>query len=158
MPTVTASFEWKSGAPDRLQRKLRKLERVFLDDELPSAMDDIALHIEREAKKRAPVDDGPLRASIGSVVEAIADGYRAVIGTNMEYAADVEFGTSPHVITAKGDGYLRFTIDGEVIFRKSVDHPGTPAQPYLGPALRTSEAFITQRLREAWRDSVRRVR
>ncbi|AUV81255.1 hypothetical protein C2R22_05920 [Salinigranum rubrum] len=154
MPTVSASFEWKSGGPDRLKKKLRKLEQVFLDEELPKAMGDIALHIEREAKQRAPVESGNLRASIASVVETIANGYRAVVGTNVEYAREVEFGTGPHTIT--GDP-LRFTVDGEVVFATEVNHPGTPAQPFLGPALRTSEDYIERRLKEAFQTAVGRV-
>lgn len=158
MPRVTASVDWATGkGPDSLVRKLNKLERIFLTDELPDAMDDIGRKIEREAKERVPVDDGPLRASIRYVVQAIADGYTTIVGTNQEYAADVEFGTAPHTITANGSGYLRFTVDGEVIFRKSVDHPGTPAQPYLGPALDASRRYITDRLREAFANAKRRA-
>lgn len=154
MPRVSASVDWQSGGPKRLQRKLRKLKRVFLERELPRAMGDIALHIEREAKQRAPVDTGNLRASIASVIEEIAGGYRAVIGSNVEYAADVEFGTGPHTITGNP---LRFTTGGEVVFATKVNHPGTPAQPYLGPALRASEDYVTRRLKEAWTAAKRRA-
>lgn len=148
MPRVTATVDWETGkGPRSLRRKLSKLERVFVDQELPKAMGDIALHIEREAKKRAPVDTGNLSASIASVVEKIAGGYQAIVGTNVEYAAAVEFGTGPHTITGTP---LRFTVGGEVVFATSVDHPGTPPQPFLGPALRASEEYITDRLKRAW--------
>jgi HK97 gp10 family phage protein len=153
MPRVTASVEWTSGSPDSLRRKLRKLERVFLERELPKAMGDIALHIEREAKRRAPVDTGNLRASIAHVVETIANGYRAVVGTNVEYAREVEFGRGP--VTPTDAEALRFTVDGEVVFAQRVGP--APAQPFLGPALTASEAYITRRLREAFKTAKRRV-
>jgi HK97 gp10 family phage protein len=156
MATVEASVDWATGkAPASLRRALRRLETVFLDEELPKAMGDIALRLERAAKERAPVDTGTLRASISNVVEAIGRGYRAVVGTNVEYARAVEFGTGPHTIT--GDP-LRFTVDGEVVFATRVDHPGTPAQPYLGPALDAVRPYVTERLREAFDAAVRRVR
>lgn len=155
MPRVTAGAEWTTGnGPDSLARKLQKLERVFLEDELPAAMDEIALKIEREAKENAPVDTGTLRGSIDHVVEEIADGYTAVIGTNVKYAEEVEFGTGPHTITGNP---LRFTVDGEVVFATEVNHPGTPAQPYLGPALDASVDYITRRLREAFERAKRRA-
>lgn len=156
MPRVTASVDWKSGqSPDSLERKLQRLERILLERELPKAMGDIALRIEREAKERAPVNTGTLRSSIAHEVNEIAKGYEAVVGTNIEYAADVEFGTGPHTIT--GDP-LRFTVGGEVVFAKEVQHPGTPAQPYLGPALDAAADYITRRLREAFEIAVRRAR
>ena len=38
----------------------------------------------------------------------------------------LEFGTKPHMILPKEEGgVLRFEVDGEVIYAKSVAHPGT---------------------------------
>ena len=48
-----------------------------------------ALEIERDAKLNAPVDTGMLRASITST----GSGSEYEIGTNLEYAPFVEFGT-----------------------------------------------------------------
>ena len=48
-----------------------------------------ALEIERDAKLNAPVDTGMLRASITST----GSGSEYEIGTNIEYAPFVEFGT-----------------------------------------------------------------
>lgn len=49
-----------------------------------------ALEIEREAKLRAPVDTGMLRGSITST----GGGSEYEIGTNVEYAPFIEYGTS----------------------------------------------------------------
>ena len=48
-----------------------------------------ALEIERDAKLKAPVDTGMLRASITST----GSGSEYEIGTNLEYAPFVEYGT-----------------------------------------------------------------
>lgn len=62
-----------------------------------------------------------------------------VVGTNVSYSAAVEFGTSPHVITPDDAEVLKFTVDGETVYARSVDHPGTEAQPYMRPAVKGTE-------------------
>jgi hypothetical protein len=53
-------------------------------------------------------------------------------------------GTNPHIITAKKTrgrgkkrrkGMLRFTVGGQVVFRRSVQHPGTTGSQFLVRAL-----------------------
>lgn len=46
----------------------------------------------------------------------------------------IEVGTDPHPIVSKGPYPLRNARTGQV-FGRSVQHPGTPAQPHLRPAL-----------------------
>ena len=83
-----------------------------------------ALDVEAEAVRRVPVDRGGLKGSISSRV----DGDQAIIGTNLEYAEAVEYGSRPHTINSpvkiKGVGW-----------RYIKTHPGTTAQPYLRPAI-----------------------
>ncbi len=47
-------------------------------------------------------------------------------------------GTKPHIIRAKNAPFLRFFWPkvGKVVFFKSVNHPGTKANPFLGRAYR----------------------
>lgn len=47
-----------------------------------------------------------------------------------KYAPFVEFGTRPHLIRAKKKA-LRFTVRGQVLFRRSVQHPGTRPYKFL---------------------------
>jgi HK97 gp10 family phage protein len=66
-----------------------------------------AISVERTAKRLCPVDTGRLRSSISHGLEkSPLGGLSAVVGTNVNYALPVEFGT-------------RFT----------------PPQPFLRPAL-----------------------
>lgn len=92
------------------------------------------------AKRNVPVDTGRLRDSI----EVRRRGpMNYAIGSDVAYAAYVEKGTAPHVIT--GDP-LHFYADGEEVFATRVEHPGTPAQPYLRPALRETRSELVRRM------------
>jgi len=51
------------------------------------------LRIVREAKQRAPVDTGRLRASITAELIEKGEVPKVLVGTNVEYAPNVEFGT-----------------------------------------------------------------
>lgn len=81
------------------------------------------------------INDGTsleVRSSLGSNVR--------FGGQSVVYAAIHEHGgtTRPHVIRAKAGGYLAFPgRDGNTVFRKSVNHPGSkiPARPYLRPSI-----------------------
>lgn len=53
-----------------------------------------AIKVERMAKRLCPVDTGRLRSSIGWRVDVDGQGLYAQIGTNVDYAAPVEFGTA----------------------------------------------------------------
>lgn len=61
-----------------------------LPDQIAMALEAIGLTAEGYAKKMCPVDTGRLRASISHA----RDDNAAYIGTNVEYAAYVELGTS----------------------------------------------------------------
>ncbi len=126
------------------------MARVVMDDaglaELLSPTGPVAqdllrrgLKVEARAVDLCPVDSGRLRGSIShDNVEQDADGLVIRVGTNVEYAEDVEVGTGlfgPHheVIRPKTAKALRFEVNGEVLFAKSVK--GRPATPFLRPAL-----------------------
>lgn len=58
-------------------------------DEAKQELRKVALYIEQQAKVRCAVDTGLLRSSI--VTRVVGDGVE--VGTNVEYAPHVEFGT-----------------------------------------------------------------
>lgn len=92
-----------------------------------------AQKVTQGAKRRCPTRTGRLRSSIGWDLTGGGGGLHADIGTDVDYALYVEFGTKPHVIRSHGPWPLR-SAKGEV-FGPVVHHPGTPAQPFLRPAL-----------------------
>jgi len=86
---------------------------------------------------------GALQASIRD--EPAGRG-RAAVGPTAKYGAIHEFGgrTGPHTISARKAKALRFMVGGKVIYRKSVQHPGSniPPRPYLRPAFEGHRAEV----------------
>ena len=141
------------GAIDGLIKGI-KTARKILAQEFTRAMRQTLLAIERRAKRRAPVNTGRLRASITPDIRSPFEGY---VGTNVDYAAAVEYGGRPHVIKPRKANVLRFKVGGtkgryvtsksgkkywrkgkpgNEVFAMSVKHPGTKAKPFLEPAYR----------------------
>jgi len=109
---------------------------------MDAALDDTADAMSLEAQRIVPVDTGRLRGSINVKREFLVK----VIGTNVEYARDVEFGTGPHEIVAKNKKVLANKKKG-IIFGRKVKHPGSQPRPYMRPAFennrrRVAEFFI----------------
>jgi len=111
--------------------------------------------VEGTAKEKVAVESGTLRSSISHRRIDVAE---YVVGTPVDYGPDVEFGTQPHVITPNDGEFLYFEgEDGHLIRKRSVNHPGTPAQPYLRPALREHQSDLSRNIAEAINDLLRRV-
>lgn len=95
-----------------------------------------AKDVERDGKVLAAVDTGNLEGSISSDVEG--DGRTGTmsfeVGPTAAYGPHVEYGTEPHVILPKNGQFLVFMVNGKKVFVRKVNHPGTPAQPYMGPS------------------------
>lgn len=90
-------------------------------------MDEIAINL-------VPVDTGRLKGSI-NLLPAVPGYVSYTLTAGADYAAAVEFGTSPRVIKAVKKQALHFKIGGKDVIVKQVQHPGTEAQPYFRPAL-----------------------
>jgi HK97 gp10 family phage protein len=97
---------------DKLILELGPIVRDLLDKSIKA--------IERKAKRIAPVDTGRLRSSISSQVGPGQLPTYAEVGTNVNYARFVEFGTK-----------------------------NMKAQPYLIPAFEQSKPEIDQNIQEA---------
>lgn len=96
--------------------------------------------------KNAPVDTGGYVSSI-EVSPTVKEGntIRTEIYTNATVSTLsgatynlgylLENGTSPHLIEPVNSNVLHFVVNGEDVFAKRVNHPGTVAQPHFQPAL-----------------------
>lgn len=124
----------------------RGLRRALggMSSDVKRAVDRTRIDVQNEARRRAPVDTGRLRSSIVSRAETRGRGVGYVIGTNVTYAADVEFGTAPHVIVPKNRKALYWPGAAHPVAR--VNHPGTRAQPFMRPALELTEAFLRRNI------------
>ncbi|AVH60006.1 MULTISPECIES: HK97 gp10 family phage protein [Streptomyces] len=93
-------------------------------------LESVALGIETDAKRLAAVDTGLMRSRIYREVNDLT----ARIGVrDVEYWMTVEFGSGPHVITPVNRKALYWPGARHPVAR--VNHPGTPVQPFLRPAL-----------------------
>jgi HK97 gp10 family phage protein len=90
-----------------------------------------AINIEREAKNLCPVDDQILRPSIAKKVTATDSGrvLEAEVGTTVEYAPFVEFGTGSGVSIPAGQEEFAMQFKG-----KTGRVRNYPARPFLFPA------------------------
>ena len=82
-----------------------------------------------------PVDTGNLRAT-GKM--NVADRGLVVVGQveyTANYAAAVHNGRRALTIRAKGNGRLRFVVDGRTVYARQVHQPARPGRPFLATAL-----------------------
>ena len=90
---MKTSFVWESGfAPKDYKKTLAKMLRET-ESRLYEVSKDFGVTVEREAKMRAAVDTGHMRASIGHEVQSDSDGIVILVGTEVNYAIYVEKGT-----------------------------------------------------------------
>lgn len=90
----------------------------------------VAIEIENDAKRFVPIATGQLRAGIYREV----NGLDARIGVrNVGHWSAVEYGTGPHIIRPVNKRALHWPGAAHPV--AVVNHPGTPAQPFLRPAL-----------------------
>lgn len=84
-----------------------------------------------------PVDTGYLRAS-GRMMPATIKGSEIIGGVvyGAHYAAAVHEGRRALVIRAKRKKYLKFKVDGRVVYARSVRQPARAGRPFLATALR----------------------
>lgn len=84
----------------------------------------------RDAKGTTLFKDrtGDMRGEIGESV----DGLRGkVFRGRKRYMGFVANGTVAHVIEGRNGGKLAFTMNGQMMFRRRVNHPGTAPRPFM---------------------------
>lgn len=114
------------------------------------------LMVERDAKRLCPADTGRLRASISHRLTGAGTKNPVVeVGTNVEYAPYVEFGTRPHY---PPPGALRrwaqlhgMKPGAEFAIARKIAAKGTPAKPFLFPAFNANKDKVKQMVVEAIR-------
>jgi phage gpG-like protein len=107
--------------------------------------DDMAMDMQTQAKMKLTANMSVLTGLLRSSITTTHEFLRKVIGTNVEYAKHVEFGTSPHMINSP---VLIKTPDNAKGFWRFIKmHRGSKAKPYLRPAfnevLQNMESYIT---------------
>lgn len=147
---IRRSVPMRARASASVQINTRQYERGLrryvgrMSDDVARAVERTRLDVQNEARRRAPVDTGRLRSSIVSRAEGSGREVGYVIGSNVNYAAAVEYGTSPHVIKPKNKRALYWPGAAHPVAQ--VNHPGTRAQPFLRPAIEMTEIFFRANL------------
>lgn len=100
-----------------------------------AAMTAMTREIEAQAKIRAPVDTGNLRASITSAVTVTPTRVTASVVAPVAYAAAVHDGTAARVVRPVRARVLRFSVGNRVVFAMSARIPATRGRPFLSDAL-----------------------
>ena len=118
-----------------------RLDRAQLNRTITNAsrreLKEASRQVVNRAKVLAPVRTGRLRSSIRAEPPRIFSLRGSVtVGSDLEYAAWVNDGTRPHQIRPRTKRALRFVVNGQVVFARVVNHPGTKANPFLDRALR----------------------
>lgn len=113
---------------------------------------DSSMNIERNTKQRCPVRKDP-KAKVGGRLRAsyriqfYNNGFTSEVGTNVEYAAFVEFGTGQRG-AASGLSYLPSNYKHGVI-------PGQAAQPHLYPSFEEERPKFLERVKREAGDAFR---
>lgn len=105
-----------------------------------------------EIKRRAPVsateNGGRLRDSIQMSRRSSLGGVEARFTSSAPYARFVEEGTGPHRIEPRQALALHWSSKGQDMFARSVNHPGTKANPFVQAAITALMPMMTQKLRQ----------
>lgn len=117
-------------------------------------------HISRtKLRQRGPKTLGAVSRLLSESVRrttAVVSGssISSTIGSNVKYAAVHEFGAGPFTIRAKPGKALRFFAGGNVVFARSVNHPGFPARGMFAAGLEErAENYsqsVSKAIEEAW--------
>ena len=149
---------------DKLLRKLKRMD-IDVNDKLAPIMDRQAKFIQGEAKDLCPVDQGQLRNSIRTTTRKSKYKVTALVHTNVEYAAYVEFGTGKVGETTEVDD----KYPGPLAYRQTKWKANIPdvgwryvagqkAQPYLYPALKNNEEKVRDNIANELQEVIREAR
>lgn len=121
---------------------IAKLEKMGSVEQLQQALGKACLIVEREAKQNCPSITGELRSSISSTV----DGTTGIVGSPLQYAAYVEYGTG--LFAAGGNGRKDVPWRYQNAKGEWFVTSGMPPQPFLIPALNNNRTQIIEALQE----------
>jgi len=115
----------------------------LIKKKMKEAMFKVASIVHADAVKRCPVDTGRLRQSIRIIK---ADDKEAIVGTDLDYASYVEFGT-PQMVKAHGEHRVTDPVKSWEAKKKR----GAVGQtlPFLRPAVYFNRDKIKKILKEA---------
>lgn len=125
------SFKWYG------QEITNKIEMATL-----SGLEAAAITVEADASLLCPVDDGRLRASINHRTRKKPDGnFEALVGTNVDYAIWVEYGTG--IYAESGNGRKTPWVYYNEKLKSFIRTRGNAPQPFLRKAADKNRATLS---------------
>lgn len=138
---METELDWSGGElePTELADAIENGLPRELSQRLESALEDIAIRVRGDAQNEAPVDRGELRASLETLVENVGGVvFQAYVGSNLDSAAPMEFGTDPFFPPpSELRGWARRVLgdeDAAYPVARAISESGIEEQPYLRPA------------------------
>lgn len=115
--------------------------------------EELASYIQKSKLSGNPIKahTGALRDSVNPMAEQDGDviAAGAGAGAGLDYAKFLEYGTRPHEIVPKRARFLRFEVDGRIVYAKRVNHPGNPAFHYMRDSLQEQRPSGVEAIRAA---------
>ena len=149
---------------DKLLKKLKRMD-MDVNDTLMPIMARQAKFVQGTAKDLSPVDLGQLRNSILTTTRTSKYKVTALVHTNTEYAAYVEFGTGKvgetTPVANKYHGPLSYK---QTKWKARIPDvgwryvAGQPAQPFLYPALKNNESKVRDNIANELKEVIREAR
>jgi len=127
-----------------LESLLRRLDNIAGNEAVMKGIEKGCLRVETTAKENCPIDEGLLLASIDHKLDA--DKLEGTVGSNLEYAPYVEFGTGIYATEGGGRNDAWSFEDSRGEWHTTV---GQEAQPFLYPALQSNIEKIKQDIIDA---------
>lgn len=118
-----------------------------LKGEIPSASRDAVQATAQESLARITKPSywqGRTGKTAKSFSARVTSDYSSTVTSSAPVAAFLNDGTRPHVIAAKGSGFLRFVQNGSVRFARRVQHPGTKAINYEAAEQREGQKDLAE--------------
>jgi phage gpG-like protein len=124
---------------------------------MEAKMREATLLVVNEAKQRAPVDTGRLRASITPEVRREDGGVVGIVGSNVVYAPYMELGTRPHWPPPGALAvWARRHHIPEYVVRRAIGLRGLEARRFLQGAFEAMQGRIKDLIGRAVGEIVRR--
>lgn len=142
------SFKVELEGFDDLERKLRRMNQIVVENRLPALLAGGKV-IAEEANARMP----------GADVQHEANGEEVRVGPSKPkwYYRFFEFGASEHPITPKKKSILAFMVDGIQVFARGVTHPGMQKQAFLKPAFNKKKDAAVDKARSVWWNAIKEL-
>ncbi len=157
MITVNTEVVGAEPVADRL-RALQPAILSGLKSTLDTWAEELANYIQQSKLSGDPLKQrsGALRDSINPYREDAGDVLMggAGGGAGLDYAKALEFGSRPHEILPVRAKFLRFEVDGRVVFARKVNHPGNRPFRYMRDSFQENAQEGIARLRAVVREAM----